>query len=119
MASASKISKLRDSIRERIDVISSGNGNANANIDTNISASIIADGKPKDNKIYDYYLDKGIMPPWFEQYRLRWNAASEWDRMTCMYNINNTEDEQAYHTRRYFREHGRYLEPGETVNKVF
>ncbi len=97
-------------------------------IDTNNVAAVaadmndvIADGKPKPDDIYDYYLDKGMYGcPWFEQYRQkRYDAANEWDRLTGMYNVSNTEDEQAYHTRRYYRETGKVLGIGENVNKTF
>ena len=57
------------------------------------------DGLPQSDDYYDYYINRGIVPPHFEEYRLRrYEAASEEDRMTCMYNVDITEDEQTSRT---------------------
>jgi hypothetical protein len=114
-ATATDISNLS----KRLDVLSSGNGHDNDNT-TLPNVNNIGIGTYDD---YDYWIDKGMEPPRFAEYRRQRNEAanaSEWDKLTGMVHINNiTEDEAEFYKRRYIKEHGRDLEPGETVNKTF
>lgn len=79
------------------------------------------DGEPQENYVYDYYIDHGIEPPWFEDYRLRREGVPvNWQNVFHSSQDGRTKDETAYLIRKYEREHNGTLDGcNYNYNKVF
>lgn len=69
------------------------------------------DGEVQKDYVYDYYIDRGIEPPWFEDYKQRKPGIPvNWDYVSHSLQDGRTKDETAYLIRKYEREHNDTLE---------
>lgn len=65
------------------------------------------DGEVQEDYVYDYYIDRNITPPWFDDYKQkRYGIPVNWEHVSCSLQDGRTKDETAYLVRKYVREHG-------------
>lgn len=85
-----------------------GNGNGNNNYyDGDGVPQPHIDGEPQQDYVYDYYIDRAIAPPWFEDYKERkYGIPIDWDYVSRSLQDGRTKDETAYLIRKYEREFG-------------
>jgi hypothetical protein len=115
-----KIKELVNKLSDRATALVGDGDNGNGNYyDGDGVPQPHLDGTAQADYVYDYYLDSGIKPPWFEDYKQkRQGIPINWEHLSC-YQDGRTKDETAYLIRKYFRINGNLEGCPYNYNSIF